>query len=243
VPMVPQADPTKLAEKFSNFGSSTLKALHPATIVGTFNESAAKDMVAYLVTEVCKQIVAKIASAAIPYVGLTDIAGTLLDEITQNISNRFTSRETAGEAMTSALTNSVSEAGKQTLSNLGSLINLNLQDEFLREYNGVLVFAEDTIQVGGKNATGMFVAGKNIQVTASQCTGTLLSQNGDIECNRLLFYPYFNQASLYVPKEGPSGWLSRGKEFLYDKDYASNKAVDVGPPAIPPVVSAQGWAQ
>ena len=243
VPMVPQADPTKLAEKFTSFGSSTLAALDPATIVGKFIESAAKDMVAYVVTEVCKQIVGKIASAAIPYVGLTDIAGTLLDEITQNLSNRFGARDTAGDAMTSALTSSVANAGKATLDNLASLISLNLQEQFLREYNGVLVYAEDSIQVGGKNATGMFVAGSNIRVTASQCTGTLLSQNGDIQCSTLLFYPYFNRASLYVPKEGPSGWLSRGKEFLYDKDYASNKAVDVGPPTIPPVVSAQGWVQ
>ncbi|MBX3167220.1 MAG: hypothetical protein KF760_07400 [Candidatus Eremiobacteraeota bacterium] len=243
VPMVPQADPTKLAEKFTSFGSSTLAALDPATIVGKFIESAAKDMVAYVVTEVCKQIVTKIASAAIPYVGLTDIAGTLLDEITQNLSNRFGAQTTAGDAMTSALTSSVANAGKATLDNLASVISLNLQDEFLREYNGTLVYAEETITVGGKNATGMFVAGGDIQINSLQCTGTLLSQNGNVACSRLLFYPYFNQASLYVPKEGPSGWLSRGKEFLYDKDYASNKAVDIGPPAIPPVVSAQGWFQ
>lgn len=243
VPMVPQADPTKLADKFTSFGSNTLAALDPATIVGKFIESAAKDMVTYVVTEVCKQIVTKIASAAIPYVGLTDIAGTLLDEITQNLGNRFGAQKTAGDAMTSALTSSVANAGKATLDNLASLISLNLQDEFLREYNGTLVYAEETITVGGKNATGMFVAGGDIQINASQCVGTLLSKSGNVACSRLLFYPYFNQASLYVPKEGPSGWLSRGKEFLYDKDYASNKAVDIGPPSIPPIVSAQGWAQ
>lgn len=243
VPMVPQADPTKLAEKFTNFGSSTLAALDPATIVGSFIESVAKDLVAYVVTEVCKQVVTKIASAAIPYVGLTDIAGTLLDEITQNLTNRFGARDTAGDAMTSALTGAVANAGKATLDNLAGVISLNLQDQFLREYNGILVYADDTITVGGKNATGMFVAGNNIQINSSQCTGTLLSEKGNIACSSLLFYPYFNQASLYVPKEGPDGWLNRGKEFLYDKDYASNKAVDVGPPAIPPVVSAQGWAQ
>ncbi|MBN9416662.1 MAG: hypothetical protein J0I12_14550 [Candidatus Eremiobacteraeota bacterium] len=243
VPMVPQADPTKLAQKFTSFGTNTLAALDPAEIIGKFIESAAKDMVAYVVTEVCKQIVTKIASAAIPYVGLTDIAGTLLDEITQNLSNRFGAQATAGDAMTSALTSSVANAGKATLDNIAGMISLNLQDEFLREYNGTLVYAEETITVGGKNATGMFVAGGDIQINASQCVGTLLSKGGNVACSRLLFYPYFNQASLYVPKEGPSGWLSRGKEFLYDKDYASNKAVDIGPPTIPPVVSAQGWAQ
>jgi hypothetical protein len=243
VPMVPQADPTKLADKFTSFGSSTLAALDPATIVGKFIESAAKDMVAYVVTEVCKQIVAKIGTAAIPWIGLTDLAGTLLDGITENLTNRFGAQTTAGDAMTSALTSSVANAGKATLDNLASLISLNLQDEFLREYNGTLVYAEETITVGGKNATGMFVAGGDIQINASQCVGTLLSKSGNVSCSRLLFYPYFNQASLYVPKEGPSGWLSRGKEFLYDKDYASNKAVDIGPPTIPPIVSAQGWAQ
>lgn len=243
VPMVPQADPTKLAEKISNFGSESLAALEPATIIGEFIEKAAEDMVAYVVTEVIKSVVGKIASAAIPYVGLTDIASTLLDEISSNLTSRFGAKDTAGSAMTSALTDAVASAGKQTLDNLAGVFSLSLQEQFLREYNGVLVYAEDSLSVGGKNATGMFVAGNKLSITASQCTGTLLSVNGDVECTNLLFYPYFNQASLYVPKSTPDGWLARGKEFLYDKDYASNKAVDVGPPAIPPVVSAQGWAQ
>jgi len=243
VPMVPQADPTKLADKIANFGSESLAALDPEVIIGKFIEQAAKDMVSYVVTEVIKSVVGKIASAAIPYVGLTDIASTLLNEISNNLTARFGSKDTAGTAMTSALTSAVASAGKQTLDNLAGVFSLSLQDQFLREYNGVLVYAEDSLSVGGKNATGMFVAGNKLSITAAQCTGTLLSVNGDIECSNLLYYPYFNQASLYVPKSTPDGWLARGKEFLYDKDYASSKAVDVGPPAIPPVVSAQGWAQ
>lgn len=243
VPMVPQADPTKLAEKFTNFGTTALDALDPATIVGNFIESAVKDMVGYVVGEVIKQVVAKIALAVTPYLGLTDIASTLLDEVASNLTNRFASKDTAGDALTGSLTSAIASAGKNSLDNLASAFSLSLQDQFLREYNGVLVYAEDNIQVGGKNATGMFVAGKDIRITASQCTGTLLSQTGNVQCDRLLFYPYFNQASIYVPKSGPDGWLNRGKEFLYDKDYASNEAKDVGPPKIPAIISAQGWAQ
>lgn len=242
VPMVPQVDPNKIKDKITGIGSSIV-ALDPATIVTKFIEKAVQDMVGYVVESVIKQVVAKVVAAAIPYAGLADFATSLLTEVSDNLTNRDSARDSAGSSLTSALTDSVAGAGKATLDNLSSMFSMSLQDQFLREYNGVLVYADDSINISGRNATGMFVAGGKLTVTASQCVGTLLSTGGDIECTSLLYYPYFNQASLYVPKETAGGLLGRAKEFLYDKDFASSKAVDVGPPSIPPILSAQGWAQ
>ncbi|MBS2033454.1 hypothetical protein JST97_00585 [bacterium] len=242
VPVVPQVDPNKILDKLNNLTGS-IAGLHPEDIIKTFIEAAVKDMVSYVVAEVVEKIVAKVLAAAIPYAGLAEVATSLLDEATSNLTGRDTARDSAGQALTSALTDSLASAGKATLDKLASTVSMNLQDDFLREYNGLLVYADDTITVGGKNATGMFVAGGNLRVTSNQCTGTLLSVNGNIQCTSLLFYPYFNRASLYLPKETASGWLERGAQCFYDKDWDSKKAVDVGPPAIPPVVSAQGWAQ
>jgi hypothetical protein len=242
VPMVPQVDPNKLLDKLNGI-SGNIAGLHPENIIQGFIEAAVKDMVSYVVAQVVEKVVAKVLAAAIPYAGLVEVATSLLDEAASNLTGRDSARDSAGQTLTSALTDSLASAGKDTLDKLAGTVSMNVQDEFLREYNGVLVYADDTITVGGKNATGMFIAGNNLQVSSNQCTGTLLSVNGDIQCTSLLFYPYFNRASLYLPKQTETGWLQRGGQCFYDKDWDNKKAVDIGPPAIPPVISAQGWAQ
>ena len=70
-----------------------------------------------------------------------------------------------------------------------------------------------------------------------------MSLEGNVDCQNLLYYPYFNRASFYVPKATPNGWFERALMFQYDQAFSSNTAVDVGPPAIPPRISAQGWQQ
>ena len=243
VPMVPQIDPSKVTGAVSNFGSTALAALDPATIIKNFAESVVKDMVAYVVEKIIVAIVKKVAVNVIPYAGLVDMAGNLLSDAASGLTDRDGKRDSAGDALTSALTSAVGSAAKDTLSALSSKFSMSLEDEFLREYNGLLIYADDTLDIGGNMATGFFIAQNNINVTSKQCVGALLSQNGDINCQRLLFYPYFNRASFYLPKATPSGWFERALEFQYDSAYSSNQAVDAGPPAIPAQVSAQGWAQ
>ncbi|MFN8610344.1 MAG: hypothetical protein U0931_22595 [Vulcanimicrobiota bacterium] len=242
VPVVPQVDPQKALDKLDNLAGN-LAGLQPDQIIKTFIESAVKDMVSYVVAQVVEKVVAKVLAAAIPYAGLAEVATGVLDEVTSNLTGRDSARDSAGQALTSALTDALASAGKATLDKLANTFSMKIQDEFLREYNGVMIYADDSITVGGKNATGLFIAGGNLRVTSSQCTGTLLSVNGNIQCTSLLFYPYFNQASLYVPKQTETGWLERGAQCFYDKDWDSKKALDVGPPAIPALVSAQGWTQ
>lgn len=89
----------------------------------------------------------------------------------------------------------------------------------------------------------MFVARNKLTMTAQQCVGTLMSKEGDIECQSLLFYPYFNRASLYVPKATDSDFLLRAKEFNYDSAFSSSEAIDIGPPKLPQQITAQGWTE
>lgn len=243
VPMVPQIDPVKAAAAIGNFGAANLKSLNPETILTAFVESAVKDMIQYAVTEVIKAVVKKVAAEAIPYAGLVNMAGDLLTDVTSNLTGRESKKEGAGSSLTAALTDAVTNAAKNTLNQLTNNFSLDKADEFLREYNGLLVYADETITVNGKNATGQFIAQGNINIGAQQCVGTLFSRQGNVECNRLLFYPYFNRASFYIPKATDSGWLARALQFDYDSSFASDQAVDVGPPAIPAKITAQGWVQ
>ena len=243
VPMVPQLDPKKVPEAIASFGSSTLDALNPETIIKDFIEAAVKDMISYVVAEVVQAVVKEVALKVIPYAGLVSMATDLIADTVSNLTNREGKRKSAGDSLTSALTASLASAGQNTLDSLASKFNLSNLDQFLREYNGVLVFAEDTLSVGGRNATGMFVARNQLNMTAQTCVGTLLSLDGNIDCQNLLYYPYFNRASFYVPKATASGWLERALQFQYDSAFASGNAVDAGPPAVPARITAQGWNQ
>lgn len=243
VPIVPQVDPVKALGAIANFGPAAIDALDPKAILTSFVESAVKDMVSYVVEKVIQEVITKVAMQVIPYGGIVSMAADLVGDAVNDLIGREGKRTDAGNSLTSALTNAVANAGKSTLDQLASKFNLQLQDQFLREYNGVLVYAADTLDVGGRNASGMFIAENRLTMAAQHCAGTLLSRNGDIHCSSLLFYPYFNRASLYVPKATPNGWFERALEFEYDQAYASGQAVDVGPPAIPAQISTQGWAR
>jgi hypothetical protein len=243
VPMVPQIDPVKAVAAIGNFGASNLKSLDPETLIKNFLESIVKDIATYAIKEVVKELVKKVAAEAIPYAGLVNMAGDLLLDVTQDLTGLETKKEGAGGSMTAALTDAVADAAKNTLKQLSNNFSLDKADEFLREYNGLLVYADDSITVNGKNATGLFIAQNNIDIGANQCVGTLFSRQGNVTCKSLLFYPYFNRGSFYVPKAQSSDWLERAVQFDYDSSFASDQAVDVGPPAIPAKITAQGWQQ
>ncbi|MBT9582881.1 hypothetical protein IV102_06000 [bacterium] len=243
VPMVPQVDPSKVVSAISNFGSTALDALNPESLIKSFVDTAVNDMVTYVVKEVIVEVVKKVALSVIPYAGIVNMAGDLLSDAATNLTNRDSKRDSTGSSLTSSLTGAIGSNAKTTLANLAGKFSMDVENEFLREYNGVLVYADETIDIGGNMATGFFVAGGNINVTSKQCVGALLSDKGDINCQTLLFYPYFNRASFYIPKATPNGWLERALEFKYDSGFSSDQAVDVGPPVIPQQVSAQGWFQ
>lgn len=242
VPIVPQLDPLKAAAAIANFPSESLKALDPEQIIKDFVDAAVDDMVTYLVEQAIHAIVEKVALNMIPYAGLADMAGSLLTDVASNFTGREDKQKSAGSSLTSALTDAVKNSALNTLSQLANKFTTTLENEYLREYNGVFVYADDNLNIGGRNATGFFMSKNgNITVSAQHCVGALLAEKGNISCQHLLFYPYFNRASLYKPKQTANNWFDRALQFDYDSAFNSNDADDIGPPGIPSLVTAQGW--
>jgi len=242
VPMIPQSNPVTLASSIANFPATALNALDPATLMANLVKEVAEQMIKKVLAKVIQKIATEVATAAIPYGGwaimLANLAG--VDDV---ITDGLGANENVGDSLISELGDTVKQAGANTLDSLKTKFTTLVTDKFLREYNGVLVSSGDTIEVGGKNATGMFIARQNVSMTAEQCVGTVISTEGNVNCRSLLYYPYFNRASLYVPKPTADGWAARAAEFGYDSACASGQATDVGPPAIPQRVAAQGWAK
>jgi hypothetical protein len=249
VPMVPQVSLNEAASAIGNLGNANLASLDPETILKDFVQSAGQELLEYVVVEVMKGVVKEVAMKVIPYAGLVGLGTDFLGDLADGLGKKEDKKNSAGGGLTSAITDSIASAGKNTLDMLAAKFSLDDKDKFLREYNGVLVYAEDTLDVSGKNATGLFMAQNKLTMKAQTCVGTLVSRQGDIECtSNLLFYPYFNRASLYVPKATANGWLERALQFQYDSAFKNEgspdqAAVDVGPPALPAKISAQGWAQ
>lgn len=241
VPMVPQVDPKMAQQKIAAFPAAALDAINPQTIIQAFADAVVKTLVSYVVNEVIKKIVAEIAMKVIPF-GLGEVASTLMSSIADSLTSKEDAGSKAGTDIIGSLTDSVKSAGTQTLDNLQSLVDMNDPDAFMREYNGVLVYG-NSVTVGGRSASGMFVAEQNIDITSVRCLGTLLSRNGDIHCASLMFYPYFDRASLYLPKSTPDDWLGRALEFSYDSAFDSKAAIDVGPPNVPKKITVEGWAR
>lgn len=242
VPMVPQIDVKGVVTSIIDLPSTAANSISPETVVKNLVDSVVKTMVTYVVTEVIKKIVAKVALAVIPYGGLAGIVTDLLSSVTDSLAQKEGAVSTSGKDLVGNLTDSVKNAGKSTLDKLQSLLNVDDPDVFMREYNGVMVYG-DSITVGGASACGLFLAENNIAITSVRCVGTLLSHSGSITCASLMFYPYFNRASLYLPKATSENWIDRAAELKYDSDFSSSAAIDVGPPQVPKKLTAEGWAK
>lgn len=242
VPMMPQVDIKGLAGDFVSFPSTALGAIEPAAIIQAFAESVIKTLVSYVVKEVIQKLVTEVAMKVIPYGGIVGLLAGLLPGITDSLTSKEDAATSAGNSVVGGLTDGVKSAASQTLDKLQTAINMDDVDVYMREYNGLLVYGEN-ITVGGRSACGMFVANQNLDVTATRCVGTLASLNGNITAACLMFYPHFNRASLYLPKDTPDSWFERAMEFKYDSAFDSGNAVDVGPPAVPRRITAEGWSK
>ena len=116
-------------------------------------------------------------------------------------------------------------------------------DEYLKEYAGLLVYGR-SIKIGpeARQVAGMFIAEEDIYSEAELTIGTLLARSGNIRVGNFLYYPYFNQASLYLPQEVPGETaLERAMFQAYGSAHDSGLAVQVGPPPVTHRMTAGGW--
>lgn len=133
--------------------------------------------------------------------------------------------------------------GKTLLSGLLKKTTILDQDEYLRNYAGLLVYGRNIrIDSSARQVSGMFVAEQDINIGAELTIGTLISRNGSIVTEDFLYYPYFNQASLYVPKAVPgSTAVERAAFQSYGAAHDSGVAVQVGPPPVTRRITSGGW--
>lgn len=133
--------------------------------------------------------------------------------------------------------------GRNLLSRLLENTNVLDADQYLRDYAGLLVYGR-TITIGdqARQASGMFVAEEDFYSGADLTVGTLMSRNGSIRTGDFLYYPYYNQASLYVPLEVPGDDLIQRASFeAYGAAHDSGTSVQVGPPPATHRLTAGGW--
>ncbi len=133
--------------------------------------------------------------------------------------------------------------GRNLLGDLLANTNVLDADKYLKEYAGLLIHGRN-IKIGAeaRQVSGMLVAEESISSQADLTIGTLLARNGSINVGNFLYYPYFNQASLYLPKEVPGATaLERAAFEAYGAAHDSGLAVQVGPPPVTHHMTAGGW--
>lgn len=133
--------------------------------------------------------------------------------------------------------------GRELLSDLLVRTNVMNSDQYLKEYAGLLVHGRNIrISSDARQVSGMFVAQGDIVSDADLTIGTLISMEGSIETRDFLYYPYFNQASLYLPAAVPGeSALERAMFEKYGAQHDSGSAVQVGPPPVTNRITAGGW--
>ena len=133
--------------------------------------------------------------------------------------------------------------GKELLSDLLESTSFMDQDDYLRNYAGLLVYGRNIfVDSDARQVSGMFVAEQDITIDADLTIGTLLSRNGSIRTGDFLYYPFFNQASLYLPAPVPgANAIERATFEAYGAAHDSGLAVQVGPPPVTRRVTTGGW--
>lgn len=210
--------------------------------VKTFAQSFVGDAMNWAIKEGVQKLVKEVAVMLTP--GMNMLLDTLVSAIVTEVQGKEKGADELFGDFVTEITNTVAGPMQQVLGNVLTASDFSDPDAYVREHSGALVFAGDSIHIGSqaKLAAGMFVAGNDIDVQADLTIGTLMSRNGDIHTNRVLYYPYFNQASLYLPKSTPSDWMGRAMETRYGEAFDSEAAVQVGPPPVTRRVTAEGWA-
>lgn len=166
---------------------------------------------------------------------IQDVVGALEND--ENAADRFYQEFVRG------FESRIGDLGEDLISDLLESANVENADEYLKEYAGLLVHGRNIfVSEDARQVSGMFVAERDIIIEAELTVGTLVSLDGSIEVGDFLYYPYFNQASLYIPNPTPGTTpLERAVFQAYGESNDSGMAVQVGPPSIVNSVTSGGW--
>ncbi len=218
--------------------------LDPETLeneIRGFVETLEERTVAWAIEEGLQKLTNEIARILTPggFGPIVDAVQTIINEVEgdEDAMDRFY-QEFVGDFQ-----GRMGDIGRNLLSRLLENTNVLDADQYLREYAGLLVFGRNiSIGSNARQVSGMFIAEQDIVSDAHLTIGTLMSHHGSIRAGNFLYYPYFNQASLYVPSAVPGdSVLERAAFERYGAAHDSGVAVQVGPPPVTNHITMGGW--
>ncbi len=218
--------------------------LDPETIeaeIRGFLEELPRRTVQWALREVVAKLTDEAARILAPggFGGVLDVANAIKNEMTPNEDGV----DDFYEGFVTDFQTRMGDHGRTLMGDLLENTNVVEADQYLKEYAGLLIYGRN-IKIGeeARQVSGMLVAEESIASLADKTIGTLLARNGDILVRDFLYYPYFNQASLYVPNEVPGATaLERAVFENYGAAHDSGRAVQVGPPPVTHHITAGGW--
>jgi hypothetical protein len=254
VPMIPKVDINRATKVLSGLSLPSFSLDWSDSKWKSELENYAKEVAEKALTELVTRIFLKIATQLIASVApggsvacdliIEPLMDALEEELNKLLGTGSFMDDLKGDAM-DALRSKLESVMDEVLG--GSQDKLN--NALMRESAGVLVYAGNSLTIGPDPssvpiypamASGLFVARKNVTIRGYDVIGQVVSLEGDIEAQRVLYNPYFSRASLYLPKSSKTFYLERAFEFGYGKDYDSKESTEIEPD-ITGVITGRGW--
>lgn len=207
-----------------------------------FATSVVKDAAKFAIVDVGKKLVTTVMASVLP--GGSAIS-TVIEQVLDTVSSKISTFDNFGEVVTNAAITPILNELEGIKAKLDQEIEHSLQEAYLREVGGALIYA-DTITVGGLSdeprlMAGMLVAEHNISVESKTFVGSLTSFQGNITAPEVYFTPLFTRASLYVPKATATNAFARAAQFEYGKAFDSKQAADITTGVWQ--VTTEGWSR
>lgn len=246
--VVPMALNLDLGEALKSAGAAKelleSSELDPAAIeeeVTGFVETLAERTVSWALKEAVAKLTSEAARILAPggFGPVLDVANAIANEVKEDEDGM----DDFYEGFVNDFQTRMGSHGKTLLGELLEDTNVLDANEYLKEYAGLMIHGRNiTIGPDARQVSGMLVAEDSITSEANLTIGTMLARNGSIRSNDFLYYPLFNQASLYVPKElaGDTA-IEKATVREYGAANDSGVAVQVGPPPVTHHITEGGW--
>lgn len=204
--------------------------------------SVLKDAATYAIVEVGKKLITAVMASVAPG---GSMISTVVESVLDSVDSRIKTFDDFGKSVTDAAIGPLVEQLGDIKDKLDQEIDHALQEAYLREVAGPLIYA-DSISVGNgsdppRMMAGMLVAEHNILVESKVFVGSLMSFSGNVSAQDVYFTPLFTRASLYVPKATATNAPARAVQYEYGKNFDSHQAIDINTGVWQ--VTTEGWSR
>ena len=181
---------------------------------------------------------------------LIDNTNKRMNAINSPFKQLITQVDNMGQSLKTAV-NSFTKYYNETYSTVQAYLPGGSEQKEFIECPGVMVYAKKNIDLGTTQgvtaetvlpASGLFIAEGNINVKGTfRVVGSFISLDGDINApeTHLRYYPFFSQASIYVPRD-VDGDVNKNLDLITDNELKSNTdPCNVG--ITIPRIYSEGW--